>query len=575
MHNHQHLADYNTVHTPEPICTPSEGSGTSSPNTDMACLISAPIEIPDGHTPLQSAENQQGARNAAPSLCEKKASVAFSQLPVELALGILKYCFPDRPSPSRSLEDMMNIYTVRLVSRSWKELIEETPWFWFHLSIIYPAQVIQDSLRRSKDHPLRIHVSQAPGETTEVYEDFLRLVQTQSHRWLSLELVMIDDLLPEELAMSILSSPAPGLQSLTAVFPAGQFTQNPVVDLMSGTAHQLKGLHLCGVPIACDSESFRGLEDLRHADSQGLSAPEAVELLTRNSSLRFLVLSGDPAEMQNNAGPISPRGSIRSVATAPSLKLLHLKCLPIHTLTHILTSVLMPTCWSLHLDIVPESFSDFMEIKEALAQFLPKIRQTLRSCDETTIIVDCNGLYQWMAQSSSSSKEVFDFSFAVCGPPMGDFLEWIGRISQGCRQVFRVEMKAMDLGAWHILGCCEEVIELVPMFEDRQGELPTFIESLSDVVRGSDGQLTWCFPGLRKLRLEFAEGDLLDIFSMLNKRYVPVPIPGDPLVGTPSTTLDIPPKLQIWMGEATNSAIIRALRRHWAVESLVATREIE
>ncbi|KAG9041530.1 hypothetical protein FS837_012140, partial [Tulasnella sp. UAMH 9824] len=408
--------------------------------------------------------DQHLADSSGADTSEPICTLLKAQLPVELVPCILMDCFPDEPRIYRPLEDVMNIYKVRLVSRWWKELIEETPWFWFHISIAYPTQVIQDSLRRSKDHYLRVHACQITGATTEACESFLRLVQTQSHRWLSLVLEMWE-LLPEELVVSILRSPAPGLQYLTAVFPPGQFTHHPVVDLMSGTAQHLKGLQLCGVPIVWDFGCFKGLEDLTYVDIQEISSTDVVELLTRTSPLRLLVLGSEPEEMQDNASPVGPRASAPSLAIAPSPTALHLNFLSIPRSNHILTSFLMPELTSLHLDIMPRLFSDLLEIEEALAQFLPKIRRTLRSCREAMIIVDSNRVYRWIAQSSSS-KDGFDFSFAVCGTPMSNFLEWIGTISHGLGLAFRVEMKAMDPDAWDVLSFCEDVTELVPMFDD-------------------------------------------------------------------------------------------------------------
>ncbi|KAG8920113.1 hypothetical protein FRC01_000910 [Tulasnella sp. 417] len=566
MHNGQNSARSNRAQTPEPICAPSEGSGTSCPN---ATVTSPPIKIPDSLTLLPSAKVCQ----EDPSPRGRNTSTVFDHLPVELALCILKHCFPDEPSPCRPLEDVTNIYSIRLVSRWWKELIEENPVFWCHISTAYPTQVNQDSLRRSKDHPLNIHASQASGETTEACEDLLRLVQTQSHRWLSLEVVM-NDPLPEALALSILCSPAPHLQNLTVSLPASQFTYHPLVNLTSGTAHHLKSLRLFGVPIAWDFGLVAGLELLHYVDNHDHFLPDAVELLTRTPLLRHLVLSLDEGEELNNAGPVSPRASIHSLVTAPSLEILDLNFLPLPTSIQILTSVLMPACRRLSLAFRPGSFADLLEIEEALDQFLPKIRQTVRSSIDTTVVVYCYGSYQWTA-SNSSSKDVFDLSFTVFELPMDHFLKWITRISNGDKLSLRVVMGTMDLTAWDALARCEDVTELIPMFDDREGELSTFLKSLSNPVRGSEGQLTWCFPGLRKLRLEFAPGDLLDVFSMLNKRYVPVTTPGYTLVGTTSSTLDIPPKLQLWMGETANGAITRALRKHWAVESLTTTREIE
>lgn len=409
---------------------------------------------------------------------------------------------------------MADIYRIRLVAREWRALIEETPWFWFHISHLYPIQVIHDSLRRSKDHPLRVYISQPPGETTEYCENLLLLVQAESHRWRSLDLVTMDPL-PEELTLSILRSPAPALQTLIAVLPYGQFSHQVKVDFMGGTAHRLKTVQTYGVPIAWNSKSLSNLETLRYAHYEGYSSTDAINLLSGTPSLQSLTVNLTQNEEYTDTGSLSLREDIRTPIVAHSLRLLHFNHLPLPAILHILTSVSMPACTSLHLDMLPESLYELLEVGLGLTQFLPKIQETLRSSNESTVVVGFNGVYEWETVNSSST-DLFNFSFSVCGAPMEDFLEWIGTFSAGNPMDLRVEVMTMDLSALRVLGLCEEVTELVPRFSDEQGELPSFLEALSTPISGSDGPLYWVFPRLRKLHLGFVRCEPLDVFSMLN-----------------------------------------------------------
>ncbi|KAG8946931.1 hypothetical protein FRC04_011358 [Tulasnella sp. 424] len=573
MRNDQNFVHSDKPNASEDIDISDKHSNTSSVDTDLPGLGLPPIESLSLNTSCKNAETQQGTPTIAPNRRDRNAQAVFDQLPIELVTCILQHCFPDFSTPCRSRRDVADIYRIRLVSTEWRALIEETPWFWFHISNLYPIPVIHDSLRRSKDHPLRVYISQPPGETTEYCENLLLLVQAESHRWRSLDLVTRDPL-PEELALSILCSPAPALQTLIAVLPYGQFSHQVKVDLMGGTAHRLKTVQTYGVPIDWNSKSLSNLETVRYAHYEGYSATDAIDLLAGASSLQSLTLNLIEDVEYDDTVSMSLREDIRLPIVAHSLNLLHLNYLPLPTILYILTSVSMPACTSLYLGMSPTSFYELLEVGQGLTQFLPKIQETLRFSNGSTVVVDSNGVYQWTA-AYSSSTDIFDFSFSVCGPPMEDFLEWIGTVSAGSPMDLQVEVMTMDFSALRVLGWREEVTELVPRFSDEQGELRSFLEALSTPVSGSDGPLYWVFPRLRKLYLGYVRCEPLDVFSMLNKRYVPVPIPRDPSDGPAirGSTLDVPPKLQLTIGKTADGAVIRAIKRHWGVESLVTIED--
>ncbi|KAG8947915.1 hypothetical protein FRC00_008858, partial [Tulasnella sp. 408] len=167
---------------------------------------------------------------------------------------------------------MKELYRLKLVSKSWKQLIEHTPWFWAHVSADYPTTVIKDCLRLSGNHFLRIRISTSldyfslddfslEAKSPKDWTQKLQLLQPHAERWETLNFNIRErSLVDGQHIKDFLESPAPNLQSLVAILPDTMPPGPPTFNLACGKANRTKHLRLKNALLPWSSQLLTGLE---------------------------------------------------------------------------------------------------------------------------------------------------------------------------------------------------------------------------------------------------------------------------------------------------------------------------
>lgn len=497
-------------------------------------------------------------------------------LPVELFTFILQLLFPDTDDSYRSKKAMAELYGLRLVSKSWKELVENTPTLWTYVTATdYPIPVIRDCLRRSKNYPLRITIFHFPilHDSPEALTPYLQLLQPHSSRWRSLSCTVWGELDPDnEHVRNFLESPAPILQSISASFNTQPLV--PTINLAGGQAQNLKHLDLQSIILPWSSNLLSGLETFRLAAQDTIPVEEIINLFVKSPGLRRFELSCQGTEGQNNqTAPVAP--ALDTIAH--SLEEAVISTLP-RIASQILSRISMPRCRSLTLSTDFTTLDNGIDsLDDALAQFMPKIGDALNLGGRTTLTFFWDELkYEWR---SSSKYDAFNFSLEISGVELEILIEWIRNLAtaSGSRLELEVTLRTSDLRLAQRLGEWNEITKLTitseysEFYSYEEDETTPLLDFLGNPkVDPIDGlSWSWTFPNLQELDLRPSGYGPMKVFNMFHRRYFPdtyvQAMEGSGLAIQP------PPKLDVWVEypiEPAEMAIMTALENHWGVKSL-------
>ncbi|KAG8946924.1 hypothetical protein FRC04_011351 [Tulasnella sp. 424] len=492
-------------------------------------------------------------------------------LPVELLTFILTLRFPDTDDVHRTIhrtrEDMTELYNLRLVSKSWKELIEDTPTLWTHILIDFPTTVIRDCLRWSKCHPLRIRGFYRWNDSSDTLIKHLELLQPHSRRWRTLAYSSsVGPLIDYQHIKDFLESPAPMLKSIYTYLDAFQPVRT--VNLAGGQATTLKHLSLYDALLPWSSNLLHGLETFSLWIQTTIPAEEIINLFTKSPALKTLELSCQGAEGPDNPIPLttSPLDT-----AAASLEEVIIHVTSPHITSHILSRVSMPSCESLELSANFTTPGDLYLLGNSLAQFMPRIAEVLKMGGRTNFLVSSEFEYEW---SSPLEYEAFQFSFGINGLSVDSVIGWIRNLVAGLESQLELEaildtfdrQTAEALAEWNditkVRVLCEKESSTYETDEDM-----SLLEFLGDVRTDPVNGLSWPFPNLQDLDIYHAGCDHLAVFGMLNKRYLP-----DTYISVlegEGISVRTPPQVNLRVnsteGDATTNTV---LKHHWGVKSL-------
>ncbi|KAG8920028.1 hypothetical protein FRC01_000970 [Tulasnella sp. 417] len=497
-----------------------------------------------------------------------------SQLPAELTTIILKLRFPNN---YRSTEEMKELYALKLVSKAWKQLIEHTPWLWTYISADYPITVIQECLRLSRNHPLRIRVSSSRfhGVPKNVIQK-LQLLQLHSGRWEELDYNTLEELSADgQPILEFLESPASNLHRLVASLPDNLLENPPTLNLAGGKVNQIKHLSLQNVFIPWSSELLTGLETFRLKVEGIVPVEGIVNVFVKSPGLQFFDLSYQGGGGQNIA-TLSPFANPTPFhVVANSLKKVNLCFDNPHIASAILSQVSMPACKTLNLAarVSRAMMHDiqWQPLSLALSQFALKIGPAMTEAGSTELFILSNSSADWVM---SSQEEEFRFSFRFSGLPLYCFIECARDLAMTLESELELEVWTdktsrsivQELGEWSEITKLHAASTFQSPYENEGETLPDY---LGQVQMNPSPGLSWPFPNLQELDLSELECPLLKIFDMLNRRYLP-----DSDLQT-MEDLDIsinsPPKLDLRVRDTLeweDDTIVPAIEIHRGVRSL-------
>ncbi|KAG9049305.1 hypothetical protein FS837_010725 [Tulasnella sp. UAMH 9824] len=351
-----------------------------------------------------------------------------------------------------------------------------------------------------------------------------------------------------------------------------EFDGEPGLNLAGGVAKGLKHVTLEDAILPEYSNFLHGLETFSLKNNASVATRELLTIFTKNPTLRSFELLCEGAADQSNPTASATQQSHR-VATSLEQVII----LPDHPsmITQILSQVSIPNCKYLALG------ADFMEVGDdlrildgALAQFMPRIRDALSLGGRTRLSVESEYHYDW---SNSLEDEGFRFSFEWTGISLESLREWVRGLIGPVESPPKMEVIlctpyrdiVATLGEWNEFDVTKLTIMWMNLSSEEMDEAISLPGFLGDVMVDSIGALSWRFPNLQELDLSFAEYDLLEVFGMLNKRYLPDTYVRE-MEGL-GISIQTPPPIDLRVQSTTevrDAALTTALKRHWGVKSL-------
>ncbi|KAG9033816.1 hypothetical protein FS837_002378 [Tulasnella sp. UAMH 9824] len=475
---------------------------------------------------------------------------------------------------------MRELYSLKLVSHTWKELIEHTPWFWTCISADYPTSVIQDCLRLSRNHLLRVEIYAfcVFFDEPKHLNEKLQLLQLHAERWETLNFNTREgstSSAEDQLIRAFLESPAPNLETVVALIHRTMSSPLPRLNLAGGKTSQIKHLRLENVLLPWSSQPLTRLETFSLEIEGTVPVEEMVNIFINSPGLRFFYLSYRSTEgLEIPALPTSA-GSNTFQTTANSLKDVSICFDNPGIASHILSRVCMPACRSLTLAIKPvETMHDIHSLNAALSQFAPKIGQAMNEGGRTTFSSWPEQPFEW---SISRQQDVFQLSIEFSWVPLEDFIECIRNLALAAASELELEVHLGPTSEWTAdkLGEWTEVTKLhiaspSKFYYDRNDPAVTFPDYLGHSQEDPDsGQLFWPFPNLQEVDLSELECSPLRVFDMLNRRY----LSGSDIktMGDLGIHINVPSKLDILVRDTLkweDSVIVPAIENHRGVKSL-------
>ncbi|KAG8946927.1 hypothetical protein FRC04_011354 [Tulasnella sp. 424] len=488
-------------------------------------------------------------------------------VPPELAIFILNLRFPEIHDEEPTRKDMAALYDLRLVSRLWKELIEDTPTLWTCVSVDFPTTVIRDCLWWSKSHSLRIWIYYPSTKCSHTLIKHHNLLQSQSHRWKTLSYHTGDQLyIDYQHVKSFLESPAPILQSIDTNLKA--FKPEPIVNLAGGQAKALKHLSLSDVLLPWSSSLLHGLETFSLWIHNPIPVKEVINLLIKSPALKSLELSSGDAEGLDDPTPLTT-STLDLVAT--SLEEVIIYVASPHIISHVLSRVSMPSCKTLEFSTTITTLGDLDTLGNALVQFMPRIAEVLRRGGRTSLLVESDLAHEW---SSSLEYDAFRFCFGFSNILVERVIGWIRNLIATLEYQLELEifLDTSDrqtieaLGKWNDIAKLEVYHGAVSSTHGTDEDI-LLLDFLGDVRVDSVDGLSWPFPNLHELDVYHAGCDHLAVFGMLNRRYLPeIDVR---VLEEQGISVRTPPKVNLRVkGTDGDSTVMTMLKHHWGVKSL-------
>ncbi|KAG9002513.1 hypothetical protein FRB90_011370 [Tulasnella sp. 427] len=479
---------------------------------------------------------------------------------------MLQHCFE---TPFRSIEDIKEKYSHRLVSRGWKELIEGTPSLWSEISTEYPTAVIWDSLQWSRSHPLTVYVSyhdRHGGKQLEILLKHLQLLRMHSHRWVVLEVYATNqssDGFPS--LVEFVAEPAPKLHRIEVLFPSVRDSPPPTINLAGGVAQHLKQMRLSELFVPWSSDLFVGLEEFSLRTEVEPPAEEMVNIFVKSPSLRIFDLYYGGMGGHESPSPSTSMDPHSFHVTARRLEAVALSFGHPQLASYILSRVSMPNCDYISIEADIDDPNPFDILEAGLAQFVPRIVDMLRSHVRTELWAwyGLDGNFQW---AGSSIEQKFQIDVQLPSHSMNVLVDNLRRLAHGCGSEFELSVHLSDLSEMESLHQWAVITRLTI---DQYEPLDAFLDLLGRFLVDAQNGISWPFPKLRELDLSRRECSLHALFGMLSRRYLPIFYARS--MEEAGISVLTPPKLDIRMRgtlEDGEPVIVTALQKHWGVKSL-------
>lgn len=351
---------------------------------------------------------------------------SISQLPIELLISILQLSLPHVEFPSNAETTtshlyMRMLYSIRLVSKQWQEIVDGTPNFWTVILSTFPSHVNAATIHRSAELPLAI-VYEAPMEPNDddhpSSEAFLQTIKETRLRWS----VVVLDLYEEKSISGYIADPAPLLQTLVVRTTRDADLEVEQLEFLGGQTTNLRHVAISDASIQWRIEGFTQLKSLRLTRMRhNLTASRIVDFLRASPCLEELCIEGVLEPSRQISSPI---------ITLPLLRSIELECQDSNATDDILRNIRAPS-WIMFSVILGrpgegDNFDYPRFLNETLSPFHETLLKLHKESGASMMSIHFYG-FQWHLFTGRDQKRGFSI-YMERFHPLG--IRWVGRILQ-------------------------------------------------------------------------------------------------------------------------------------------------
>ncbi|KAG9041321.1 hypothetical protein FS837_012420, partial [Tulasnella sp. UAMH 9824] len=343
-------------------------------------------------------------------------------VPPELLIIILQASLPIL-NPHSLLEYEMEMYLknlslLRLVSRRWRDLVDDTPSLWPVLCSTIPRMVNQTSITRSGEAPVIVyfgssHITFGRGHSDEHPDGFTELVGSIRDRW---KVVWVRMRAAPD-AWEYLNSPAPMIE---AVHLKWSYPYRPLnLELLGGETHNIRYLDLDCVRIPWSRSEFRGLKhlELSYADGEGLTMDVILDVLANSSDMEYLSIN-------STAFPVSAAPFLHPIHL-PHLRTIKLTNLPGPRIFPLLRHIEAPHCQIIHVIESEPGTNEWLD--ESIGLFEPLLREMHKRAGGSRLDVAPHSL-DWRACLEPWMGNELGFNVSLRSNSFASLLRWVERV---------------------------------------------------------------------------------------------------------------------------------------------------
>ncbi|KAG8939286.1 hypothetical protein FRC04_006726 [Tulasnella sp. 424] len=372
----------------------------------------------------RSGTDPSGCSGPSPSEEPRRSII---DMPPEVVLIIFQSFLPsvDHKSLRRSgtcRSYMMDLCTLRLVSTSWRELLDTTASFWVVISSTFPWSVNDTNITRSCNAPLIVHFDtdpplyRSPTDTwhNQALERFLKLLGHTKDRW---RVVWLERYSPDTVPQ-YLASAAAVIETVRLSDTYG----SPSFHLLGGEfeTQKIQHLDLNHVLTHWDRFSFCRLKSLRLRGNvgEGITTDLLLEVLANNPSLEDLKVTD--VDIQLSKTPSSP--TIRFL----QLQSIELRSLGPDILDRLLRHVEAPHCQEISIQGMYNPAFNFSFILEESLRSFESVLSELHKKNGSSKFIARPGRTEWRSQSNNNDPPRFDI--LAHGISLASSLRWVERV---------------------------------------------------------------------------------------------------------------------------------------------------
>lgn len=438
-------------------------------------------------------------------------------LPVEIIAPVMHLALPPidpkhLASPNACADYMRALHEFRLVSWTWRAVLDAIPELWALVSSSFSADRIIKNLQNSRNSQLTIHYRGSSSRLSKIH--FMQLVEPHRHRW---RVVWLDGGSLEDF-LHQLSHPAPLLET---IYLHGYVPTTYDLESFSLLGHQVSNIRhvdLMQVLPYLNPSPFQDLRTFKlwYIWAHPISVDWLVEVLQRSPRLEELCLLDLNLQVPTMTAPIV-------TVTLDYLTLFNIKDIESNVVDYILRRINAPNCVQFRLtidDAQPTNYDPSLLLDSALSSFEPVVQKLGRNAH---LIMGVNSIFWYNTSLLEPMPLPIPFLLLEIEEiPLPPMIRWVERVVDPTNSDEHPDERVgtLYIGRGTPLGDAEIVSQLIRLKSVTQiwaQETGTDVRRLLRIL-GADGPEP-AFPRLRKLGLQADGWNAHELLEMVSARF--------------------------------------------------------